>query len=120
MLLVGATTVFAELQSALDRIWHVPEKEKPSGVWAVLRARLLSFGLILGLAFLLMVSLIVSAGVAAFGTWVGGLMPGWELLLQVLNIADLAGDHHPALRDDLQADADRAASRGATSGSAPS
>ena len=40
VLLVGATTVFAELQSALDRIWHVPEKEKPSGVWAVLRARL--------------------------------------------------------------------------------
>ena len=46
VLLVGATTVFAELQSALDRIWHVPEREKPQGVWAVLRARLLSFGLI--------------------------------------------------------------------------
>ena len=86
VLLVGATTVFAELQSALDRIWHVPEKDKPSGVWAVLRARLLSFGLILGLAFLLMVSLIVSAGVAAFGTWAGGMLPGWELLLQGLNI----------------------------------
>jgi len=55
-------------------------------VWAVLRARLLSFGLILGLAFLLMVSLIVSAGVAAFGTWAGGMLPGWELLLQGLNI----------------------------------
>jgi len=86
VLLVGATTVFAELQSALDRIWHVPEKDKPSGVWAVLRARLLSFGLILGLAFLLTVSLIVSAGVAAFGTWAGGMLPGWELLLQGLNI----------------------------------
>ncbi|MDM0107583.1 YihY/virulence factor BrkB family protein [Variovorax sp. J22R24] len=86
VLIVGATTVFAELQSALDRIWHVPEKDKPSGVWAVLRARLLSFGLILGLAFLLMVSLIVSAGVAAFGTWAGGMLPGWELLLQLLNI----------------------------------
>ncbi|MDM0075220.1 YihY/virulence factor BrkB family protein [Variovorax sp. J2P1-59] len=86
VLVVGATTVFAELQSALDRIWHVPEKDKPTGVWAVLRARLLSFGLILGLAFLLMVSLIVSAGVAAFGTWAGGMLPGWELLLQMLNI----------------------------------
>ncbi|MBT2305148.1 YihY/virulence factor BrkB family protein [Variovorax paradoxus] len=85
VLLVGATTVFAELQNALDRIWHVPEKDKPSGVWAVLRARLLSFGLILGLAFLLMVSLLVSAGVAVFGTWAGDLLPGLELLLQGLN-----------------------------------
>lgn len=85
VLLVGATTVFAELQSALDRIWHVPEKEKPSGVWAVLRARLLSFGLILGLAFLLIVSLLVSAGLAAFEGWYGGLLPGWEVLLQGLN-----------------------------------
>jgi membrane protein len=86
VLLVGATTVFAELQSALDRIWHVPEREKPSGVWAVLRARLLSFGLILALAFLLMVSLVVSAGVAAFGSWAGTLMPGAEILLQLLNL----------------------------------
>ncbi len=85
VLIVGATTVFAELQSALDRIWHVPEKEKPSGVWALLRARVLSFGLILGLAFLLMVSLVVSAGVAAFGTWTGGLMPGFEVLLLIVN-----------------------------------
>ncbi|MEJ8852299.1 YihY/virulence factor BrkB family protein [Variovorax rhizosphaerae] len=86
VLLVGATTVFAELQSALDRIWHVPEKEKPSGVWAVLRARLLSFGLILGVAFLLIVSLMVSAGLAAFDSWFGGLMPGWETLMQGLNL----------------------------------
>ncbi|MGK6308213.1 YihY/virulence factor BrkB family protein [Variovorax sp. DT-64] len=86
VLLVGATTVFAELQSALDRIWHVPEREKPSGVWAVLRARLLSFGLILGLAFLLIVSLFVSAALSAFGSWFGGLLPGWELLLHALNL----------------------------------
>ena len=82
----GCDQVFAELQSALDRIWHVPEKDKPSGIWVVLRARLLSFGLILGLAFLLMVSLVVSAGLAALGTWAGGLLPGWELVLQGLNV----------------------------------
>jgi membrane protein len=87
ILLIGATTVFAELQSALDRIWHVPESKKPSGIVAMIRARLLSFGLILGLAFLLMVSLAVSAGVSAFGSWMGGLMPGSELLLHVLNTA---------------------------------
>lgn len=86
VLIVGATTVFAELQSALDRIWHVPERVKPKGLWGVLRARVLSFGLILGLAFLLMVSLIVSAGLAALGAWSTGLFPGWELLLQSLNV----------------------------------
>ncbi|MGI4777721.1 MAG: YihY/virulence factor BrkB family protein [Janthinobacterium lividum] len=86
VLLVGATTVFAELQSSLDRIWHVPERAKPTGVWAILRARVLSFGLILGLAFLLMVSLMVSSVVAAFGSWTTGLLPGWEVLLQGLNI----------------------------------
>jgi membrane protein len=87
LLAVGATTVFGELQSALDRIWHVPEKNKPTGIWGILRARFLSFGLVLGLAFLLVVSLIVSAGVAAFGDWTSGLAPGLEILLQVLNIA---------------------------------
>jgi membrane protein len=87
VLLVGATTVFAELQSALDRIWHVPVAQKPSGIRALLLTRMLSFGLILGVAFLLMVSLTVSAGVAAFGTWAGGLMPGWELMLQAINMA---------------------------------
>ena len=86
VLLVGATTVFAELQSALDRIWHVPERAKPTGLWAILRARVLSFGLILGLAFLLMVSLSVSSAVAAFGTWTSGMVPGWGRLLQVFNI----------------------------------
>ena len=85
VLLVGATSVFSELQSALDRIWHVPEAKKPTGIWGLLRARIFSLGLILGLAFLLMVSLAVSAGLAAFGTYVGGLLPGQELLLQVLN-----------------------------------
>lgn len=87
VLLVGATTVFAELQSALDRIWHVPEKAKPSGIWAVLRARVLSFGLIMGVAFLLMVSLSVSAGISAMGSWATGQLPGWELLLQGINMA---------------------------------
>jgi len=87
LLVIGATTVFAELQSALDRIWHVPEKAKPTGLWAILRARVLSFGLILGLAFLMMVSLMVSTVVGAVGSWAGGILPAWELLLQLINIA---------------------------------
>jgi membrane protein len=87
VLIIGATTVFAELQSALDRIWHVPEAQKPKGVWAILRARLLSFGLILGLVFLLMVSLAVSTATAAFGDWASGQLPGWEATMYVLNMA---------------------------------
>ncbi|MEJ7931258.1 YihY/virulence factor BrkB family protein [Ramlibacter sp. AN1015] len=87
VLLVGATTVFAELQSSLDRIWQVPERERPSGVTGIVRARLLSFGLILGVAFLLMASLVVSAALAALGTWAGGLLPAWERLLWFINIA---------------------------------
>ena len=85
VLLVGATTVFAELQSALDRIWHVPEREKPQGIWAIVRARVLSFGLILGFAFLLMVSLVVATVTTALGSWLGGLMPGTAALLYIVN-----------------------------------
>lgn len=86
LLIVGATTVFAEIQSALDRIWHVPEKAKPSGLWGLLRARFLSFGLILGLAFMLMASLTISAAMAAIGTYFSSLLPGWDVVLFVLNI----------------------------------
>jgi len=86
LLIFGATTVFAEIQNALDRIWHVPEARKPGGVWGYLRTRLLSFGLILGLAFLLLVSLVVSAAVAALGTWWGGLLEGSEALLHIVNL----------------------------------
>ncbi len=71
ILLLGATAIFGELQSALDRIWRVPAP-KESGIWRLLRARLLSFGLVLGLGFLLAVSLVVSAVLAALGKWWGG------------------------------------------------
>lgn len=83
---IGATAVFAELQSALDRIWRVPVAVKENGIWALIRTRLLSFGLILGLGFMLMVSLVVSAGLAALGSWWGAWFEGWEVVLQVLNL----------------------------------
>jgi membrane protein len=63
LLLVGATSVFAELKESLDDIWHV-QKTRQSGVLALFRARLLSFGIVLVLAFLLLVSLVVSAAMA--------------------------------------------------------
>ena len=84
-LVIGATTVFAELQSDLDRIWRVPAPAKENGIWILLRTRLLSFGLVLGLGFLLLVSLVISAAIAAFGKWWDGVFQGWEALLQALN-----------------------------------
>lgn len=84
-LVIGATTVFAELQSDLDRIWRVPAPAKENSIWILLRTRLLSFGLVLGLGFLLLVSLVVSAAIAAFGKWWDGVFAGWEALLQALN-----------------------------------
>ena len=86
MLVVGATAVFAELQSALDRIWRVPAPKSESGLWHLLRTRLLSFGLVLGLGFLLMVSLVVSAALAALGQWWASWIQGWDVLLEVLNL----------------------------------
>jgi len=85
LLLFGATTVFGELQDALDRIWRAPAREK-GGLWALLRARLLSFGMILGLAFLLMVSLVLGAAISALGKWWGSAFGGWETLLQIVNL----------------------------------
>jgi len=83
-LLIGASTVFGELQDALDRIWRAPARGH-SGLWTVLRTRLLSFGMILGVAFLLMVSLVAGAAVAALGKWWGGFFSGWETTLQLIN-----------------------------------
>jgi membrane protein len=86
VLLVGATTVFGELQDALDRIWRAPARDRSGGLWGLVRARLLSFGMILGIAFLLMVSLVFSAALAALGKWWGGFFGSWEVLLQAVNL----------------------------------
>jgi membrane protein len=85
LLLVGATTVFAELQSDLDRIWKAPAVKKPEGVWGMIRARLLSLGMVVSIGFLLMVSLVVSASLAALGTLWGGFFDDFEWLLQIIN-----------------------------------
>jgi membrane protein len=84
LLLIGATTVFGELQDALDRIWRAPKRNK-GGIWSLLRARLLSFGMIMGIGFLLMVSLVVSAALAALGKLWGPLFADWEILANMIN-----------------------------------
>jgi membrane protein len=84
-LLLGATTVFGELQDALNRIWRAPALVNKGGVWTLLRRRLLAFGMILTIGFLLIVSLVLSAALAAIGAWLGPSFIGWEVLLHLLN-----------------------------------
>lgn len=86
VLLVGATTVFGELQDALDRIWRAPARARSSGLWNLLHTRLLSFGMVLGIAFLLMISLVLGAVVSALGKWWGDAFIGWEIVAQLINI----------------------------------
>jgi len=84
LLVLGATTVFRELQDALDRIWRAPA-QPIGGAWKMVRTRLLSFGLIMGIGFLLMVSLVASAAFAALGKWWAPMFGGWALIGQFIN-----------------------------------
>lgn len=86
LLFVGATSVFAELQDALDRIWRVPQRAPSSGLWSLLRARLLSFGMILGFAFLLIVSLAMSTALAAVGRWWDPQAVGWLTIANAIEV----------------------------------
>jgi len=86
-LLLGATTVFGELQDALNRIWRAPALVNQGGVWKLLRRRLLAFGMILTIGFLLIVSLVLSAAVALVGQFLGPSFSGWEVVLHVVNFA---------------------------------
>lgn len=69
-ILVGATGAFVQMQKSLNIIWEVKTTTTKSGIWSVLRTRLFSFGLILSIAFLLLVSLVLSALLSALGSWV--------------------------------------------------
>ena len=82
---IGATTVFSELQDAMDRMWRAPARKKTSGIVALLRSRLLAFGVILGIGFLLIVSLVLSAALAALGKWWAPLFGGWQTLAETIN-----------------------------------
>ena len=83
-LFIGATTVFAQLQGALDRIWQAPQPPA-AGLLAWVRARVLSFGMVMAIGFLLMVSLVTSAALAAWTNWWNTRLPAWSLLLQGVN-----------------------------------
>ena len=70
VIIIGATGVFAQFQQSLNNIWEVKVDTSNSGIWSVIKIRLFSFGLILAIAFLLIVSLVVSATISALGIWI--------------------------------------------------
>jgi membrane protein len=84
--LVGATSVFNELQDSLNRIWRVPRSTKAIGLFSVVRVRLLSFGLVVAFCFVLLVSLVVSAGLSTLGKWWGPMFGERAVLAQVVNV----------------------------------
>lgn len=83
-LLILATGVVTELQDGLNTIWHARRAET-DGWLTFLKNRLLSFLLILGIGFLLIVSLVIDAGLAAVGHFLSHLLPGPEAILHLLN-----------------------------------
>lgn len=85
-LIFGASGVFTQLQSALNTVWEV-EAKPGKGLWGFLRQRFLSFGMIIGICFILMVSLVVSAGLAGFSSYMNRLAPGLGIVGQILNLA---------------------------------
>jgi membrane protein len=88
-LLLGATGAFGQLQAALNRAWEVKPDPAQGGLRSFILKRVFSFGMVLGVAFLLLVSLVVSAALSALGNALGGALPGGldEWVGQLLNLA---------------------------------
>jgi membrane protein len=83
-LLFGATSVFAQVQDALNVIWGV-ETKSGRGIIQIIKDRFISFVAVLGSGFLLLVSLVLSAALAAVGHTVESVLPAPELILQAIN-----------------------------------
>lgn len=85
LVLISATSAFAELKDSLDELWEVP-KSKRTGLWGFVHERFLSFGLILVLILMLMTSLIISTALAALGgLWDGGNNAVIKTIAQLLS-----------------------------------
>ena len=85
VLLFGASGVFAQLQDALNTVWEV-EVDPQLGIWGFIRKRILSFGAVLGIGFLLLVSLVVSAALSGLSNYMSDVIPGIDLLWRLLNL----------------------------------
>ncbi len=86
-MIFGASGVFAELQGAMDRIWQTPVKDYQSGIWYLLRRRILTFGMLLAVAFLLLVSLTISAFISALQSLWITRSDELEMAWQAINFA---------------------------------
>lgn len=84
VLIFSASGVFAQLQEALNVIWEVKAKPK-QGIWGFIRKRTLSFSVVLGIGFLLLVSLVISAVLSALNNYLSGLIPGIDLIWIIVN-----------------------------------
>lgn len=90
-LLFGASGVFGELRSALNKMWDV-KIDSGGGVWGTIKQRFFSFGMVLAVGFLLLVSLVISAALAALGKFYGRFLPMPEFVLSAINVmVSLAG-----------------------------
>ena len=86
VLLIGASGVFVEMQDALNEIWKVDTTSK-TGVWNLLRSRFSSFGMVLGIGFLLLVSLLLSAALSAAANYISSLIPVPPAILHAADFA---------------------------------
>ena len=84
-LLFGASGVFGQLKDALNTIWEV-EPKKGGGIGGFIRERFLSFTMVLGVGFLLLVSLVMSAALGAMGSFLSANLPGGEALWNIVNL----------------------------------
>lgn len=82
-ILLGSTGVFTELKGALNEIWEAAPK-KSEGIWGTIRTRLLSFGMVISIGFLLLVSLIANTALATASKYFSGLLPIPPALLQAI------------------------------------
>ena len=87
VLILGATGVFVQLQKTMNIIWDVKAKPESKGkILSFLKTRILSFGLILSIGFLLLISLVITSTLALFGDWLQARMPGIAVVaLQAVN-----------------------------------
>ena len=85
MLVLGASGVVLQLQDALNTVWDV-QLQSGGGFLRMIRERLISFSMILGLAFLLLVSLVVSAGLSALNTYTTSIAPALNYTVHALNV----------------------------------
>ena len=81
IILFGATGVFVQLQKSFNIIWEVKAKPSKSNIWIFLKSRLFSFGLILSIAFLLLVSLAITSILAAMSKWIEAHWPAYIMFL---------------------------------------